>query len=98
MLDQLRQGAQGWISKLLMGLLVLSFAIWGIGGFQGYHADQLAKVGSTSVSMREFGRYYEQAQRNSQRSGRQINPEQILSAVMMNAAIDDTANEYGLGV
>ena len=47
MLDQLRQGAQGWVSKLLMGLLVLSFAIWGIGGFQGYHADHAGAVGNT---------------------------------------------------
>jgi len=98
MLDQLRQGAQGWISKLLMGLLVLSFAIWGIGGFNGYHADQLARVGNTTVSMQEFGRLYEQAQRNAQRSGKQASPDQVLSAVMMNAAIDDAAGDYGLGV
>ena len=74
MLDQLRQGAQGWVSKLLMAVLVLSFAIWGIGGFNGYHADQLARVGNTTVSMQEFGRLYDQAQRNSQRSGQQVNP------------------------
>jgi len=41
MLDQLRQGAQGWVSKLLMAVLVVSFGIWGISGsLQGYHADQ----------------------------------------------------------
>ena len=42
MLDQLRQGAQGWVSKVLMILLVLSFAVWGIGGFEGYGAGTLA--------------------------------------------------------
>src|SRR6185295_2342924 len=98
MLDQLRQGAQGWVSKLLMAVLVLSFAIWGIGGFQGYHADRLASVGNAEVTVREFSRFYEQARRNSQESGREVNPEQVLSAVMTNAALDDAASEYGLGV
>src|SRR4051794_29312459 len=63
MLDQLRQGAQGWVSKLLMAVLVLSFAIWGIGGFNGYHADRLASVGNAEVSVQEFSRLYEQARR-----------------------------------
>lgn len=99
MLDQLRQGAQGWVSKLLMAVLVLSFGIWGISGsLQGYHADQLARVGDTSVSVQEFSRVYQQAERNSQRAGQKIDPNQVLSAVMMNAALDDAANDYGLGV
>ncbi len=98
MLDQLRQGAQGWVSKLLMALLVLSFAIWGIGGFQGYHAGTLATVGNEQVSMQDFAQVYGNAERSAQQAGRQVNPEQVLSGVLMNAAIDDAANEYGLGV
>ena len=98
MLDQLRQGAQGWVSKTLMGLLVLSFAIWGIGGFEGYGAGTLASVGDAEVSVQEFARVYEQAQRNSRQAGQQVNPEQVLRAVMMNAALDDAASQYGLGV
>ncbi len=98
MLDQLRQGAQGWVSKLLMALLVLSFAVWGIGGFQGYRADTLASVGGHDVSMQEFARIFANAQRSAQASGQQVNPEQVLSAVLMNAALDDAASQYGLGV
>ena len=45
---------QGWVSKVLMGLLILSFAIWGIGGFQGYQADRLAWVGDAEVTVRDF--------------------------------------------
>jgi peptidyl-prolyl cis-trans isomerase D len=98
MLDQLRQGAQGWVSKLLMALLVLSFAIWGIGGFQGYRAGTLASVGGQDVTMQEFANLYQNAQRSAQGTGQQVNPEQILSAVLLNAAIDDAASRYGLGV
>ncbi len=98
MLDQLRQGAQGWVSKTLMGLLVLSFAIWGIGGFQGYGTGTLATVGDAEVSVQEFARLFDQAQRNSRQSGQQVNPDQVLSLVLMNAALDDAASQYGLGV
>jgi peptidyl-prolyl cis-trans isomerase D len=98
MLDQLRQGAQGWVSKLLMALLVLSFAIWGIGGFQGYRTGTLATVGDQEVSLQEFARFYANAQRSAQSRGQQVNPEQVLSTVLMNAALDDAAHQYGLGV
>ena len=98
MLDQLRQGAQSWVSKVLMLLLVVSFGIWGTGGFQGYGAGTLATVGDTEVSVQEFGRLYDQARRNAQRAGQQVNPEQVLSVLLTNAALDDAAGEYGLGV
>jgi peptidyl-prolyl cis-trans isomerase D len=98
MLDQLRQGAKGWVSKLLMALLVLSFAVWGIGGFQGYGAGTLASVGDQEVTVQEFARVYGNAQRNAQRAGQQVNPDAVLSTVLMNAAIDDAASQYGLGV
>jgi peptidyl-prolyl cis-trans isomerase D len=98
MLDQLRQGAQSTVSKVLMLLLVISFGIWGTGTFQGYGAGTVATVGDTEVSVQEFARYYDQAQRNARQSGQQVNPEQVLSALMTNAAMDDAAREYGLGV
>lgn len=98
MLDKMRQGAQGWISKVLMILLVLSFAVWGIGGFEGYGAGTVATVGETEVSVQEFARVYDQVQRNSRQAGQQVNPEQVLSVVLANAALDDAASEYGLGV
>jgi peptidyl-prolyl cis-trans isomerase D len=98
MLDQLRQGAQGWVSKVLMGLLVLSFAIWGIGGFTGYGAGTLATVGDTEVSVRDYARIYDQARRNAAQAGQTIRHEQVLSILLSNAAMDDAASEYGLGV
>ena len=57
-----------------MALLVLSFAIWGIGGFEGYRAGTLATVGDAEVSVQDFARVYDQAQRNAQQPGRQVNP------------------------
>ena len=98
MLDQLRQGAQGWVSKVLMALLVLSFAVWGIGGFEGYGAGTLATVGDTEVSIQEFANAYDQTQRAAQQTGQEANPQQVLSRLLLSAALDDEARGHGLGV
>jgi peptidyl-prolyl cis-trans isomerase D len=98
MLNQLRQGAQGWVSKVLMGLLVLSFAIWGIGGFQGYGAGTVATVGDTEVTAADFARAQRQAQENATQAGRQVSPEQVLQQMLLNAALDDAAADNNLGV
>jgi peptidyl-prolyl cis-trans isomerase D len=99
MLDALRQGAQGWVSKLLMGLLVISFGIWGVSGqFAGYGAGTLATVGDVEVSVPDFARRYQQVQRLSQQSGREVSPEQVLDQMILNAALTDEAQGYNLGV
>ncbi len=98
MLNQLRQGAKGWVSKALVGLLALSFAVWGIGGFEGYGAGTLATVGDTEVSVQEFAAIYGQAQRVAVQSGQRADPSRILAQLLFGAALDDEASRYGLGV
>jgi peptidyl-prolyl cis-trans isomerase D len=98
MLDTLRQGAQGWVSKVLMGLLVLSFAIWGVGGFEGYGSGTLATVGDSEVTVQEFANLYDQAQRNAQQSGQRVTADQVLAQLLATAAVDDEASRYGLGI
>ncbi len=98
MLDRMRQGAKGWVSKFLMLLLVLSFAVWGIGGFEGYGAGTVAKVGDEEITVPEFARVYGQFQQNAQLSGQQVKPEQVLSQLLLNAALDDEARQSNLGV
>ena len=95
MLDRLRQGAQGWVSKLLMLLLVLSFGIWGVSGqLSGYGAGTVATVGDQEITVPEFAR----AQERLQRAGQQAAPEQVLNQLIMTAALDDAAQSVNLGV
>lgn len=55
MLIELRKGATGFLVKLLLGLLILSFALWGIGDvFRQGGAGSLATVGGDSISQQEF--------------------------------------------
>ena len=54
MLEGLRVASQNWIGRtimaLVMGVIVISFSIWGVGDvFRGMTAQRLARVGSGEV-------------------------------------------------
>ena len=44
MLETMRNAAKSWVAKLLMGLLVLSFSIWGIKDVSSNFADQILGI------------------------------------------------------
>lgn len=57
MLDTLRRGIGGFLAKILLGILVLSFGIWGIADvFRGGGQPPLAKVGSVTLTEDDFKR------------------------------------------
>ena len=57
MLDTLRKMTSGWVVQILMLLLVVSFGVWGVADvFRGYGANDIAKVGSISLTGAEFRR------------------------------------------
>ena len=61
MLDTLRRHATGWVAKVLFGILVLSFAIWGIGDiFRAPHGGStVAEVDGVPVTVQEVGREFD---------------------------------------
>ena len=109
MLDTLRAGAKSWISKLLIGLLVISFAIWGISGdLLNVGGDRVATVGDQKVSIEAFDTAY---RRELDRIGRSIGrplstiegaslgiPGQVLGRLIAEAALNQTAEDLNLGV
>ncbi len=109
MLEILRRGAQGWIAKILFGLLVISFGFWGISGsFSGYGEGSLARVGKTEISTAEFQQSYQSQFDNLRRRfGGRITAEQarafgfdqqVLSQLIGGAAIDNHTKELQLGL
>ncbi|MEF8793674.1 peptidylprolyl isomerase [Thiohalorhabdus sp.] len=51
MLDFMRSQAQGWIVKVLFAVIVLSFALWGVGDyFTGQSTVVVAEVGDQSIT------------------------------------------------
>ena len=79
MLDALRKAAGTWVAKLLLAVLVVSFAIWGISGqmMTGLGSQHVIEVGGTTVSMNEFRLAYDrQVQMLSQQFGTRLTREQ----------------------
>lgn len=58
MLEAIRERAQGWIAKVILALITIPFAIWGIDSyFQGGSSEPpVASVGKDDISQREFFR------------------------------------------
>lgn len=56
MLENIREHAQGWIAKLILALITVPFALWGIDSyFKGSGKEQaVASVGSEEIGQREF--------------------------------------------
>ncbi|MDJ1464109.1 SurA N-terminal domain-containing protein [Nitratireductor sp. GZWM139] len=109
MLDSLRNAASTWIAKLLLGLLVLSFAVWGISGqILNDQSRNVLTVGDSSVSMLDYRLAYDrQINTLSQRLGTRVTreqavafgiDEQVLQQLAAGALLDEEARKLGLGL
>jgi peptidyl-prolyl cis-trans isomerase D len=109
MMDVFRRAAKGWTAKILIGLLVISFGIWGIADvFTGFRVGALAKVGSTEISASQFEQTFRQALQNySSQLGQAVTPErarelgidrQILNQLLHDAAMVSEAQSLKLAV
>jgi len=68
MLESMRNQAQSWIAKFILGGIALSFALWGIGDyFMGGRIEPVAEVDGSPIGQGEFAQVYER-QLNSYRS------------------------------
>ena len=60
MLDAMRRGAVNWLAKILLGLLIIAFAVWGVADvFRGYGRGTLARIGDTEISVDEYRQAYQ---------------------------------------
>ena len=113
MLERLRAVQNTWAGKavvaIIMGLIVISFAIWGIGDiFRGFNANQLASVGRDSISTEQFRQAYQsELQQLQQRAKRPITnaqaheyglDTQVLSRLVSEAVLDNQAKALGLAI
>ncbi len=109
MLDTLRKLTSGWVVQIMMLLLVISFGVWGVADvFRGYGANDIAKVGSIHLTGAEFRRRFDAASRQlGQQIGRNVTaqeaaqlglPQRVLSQMLAEATLDDTAHQMGLSL
>lgn len=107
MLEFLRERIGGVFAKIFIGLLAMSFAVWGISDiFRGYQGDVLATVGEEEISAEVFRTTLDrQIRQLSRQTGQSITPEearqlgihqQVLSQLVRDAALDDQATKLDL--
>lgn len=113
MLDGMRKAAQGGIGRfvmaIVMGLIIVSFVIWGIGDmFRGFVSDKVATVGSASVTAQQFqtemqNLIYQYQRRakvpltNAQAHALGLDM-QVLRRLIADAALDQRTDSLGLAI
>jgi peptidyl-prolyl cis-trans isomerase D len=113
MLQGLRTASQSWFGRailaIVMGFIVVSFAIWGIGDiFRGFGTGKLAQVGSIDISSQDYRAAYQNELQRLQRQARRAitNDEaraigldrEVLSRLVTQAALDQKARQLGLAM
>src|SRR5882757_10354747 len=112
MLRGIRKASSNWLGKtimsVVMGVLILSFAVWGIADiFKGFGQSTLAKIGGTEISIEQFRQLYtDKLQQFGRQIGRPLTMEQarafgldrqVLQQTIAEAALDEEARRIGLG-
>ncbi len=93
----------------VVGFLIISFGIWGIGDiFRGFGVSTVAKVGRSEISIDQFRiRYNEEMQQLGRQMGRPLTPDQaqaigleqqVLGQMVAAAALDERARQLRLGI
>ena len=109
MLDTLRKYASSWVAQLLMGILVLSFGVWGVADvFTGFRSNDIARIGSTEITLNDFERDYNATMRQvSAQIGQDLTPDQarqagipnqVIGRLVNRATLDSAASKLGLGI
>ncbi len=71
MLDAIRNQTQGWLAKLILALITIPFALFGIDSYldQSGADVPIAKVNGDKISMQEYGRAIENVRNRLQQEG-----------------------------
>ena len=113
MLRGMRKASSNWLGRIVMGivlgLIAVSFAIWGIGDiFRGFGQSTVAKIGSTEITVTQFRQIYnDRIQQLGRELGRPITPDQakllrldqqLVGQLVAEAALDQRARQLRLNV
>ncbi|MCC6777025.1 MAG: SurA N-terminal domain-containing protein [Hyphomicrobiales bacterium] len=113
MLRGLRKASSNWLGQTVMavvvGFLVISFAIWGIGDiFRGFGRSTVATIGGTEITIEQFRNLYnDRLQQYSRQLGRPISSDQarqlgldriVISQLVSEIVLDERVRALGLGI
>ncbi len=109
MLQFIRDRAQGWIAWLIVGLLIIPFALWGINQyFTGEGQAQVARVNDTNISLRQYQqalafqrdrvRSMMGANANAEMVDRLVRPQDVVQSLVENEVLVQAARDADFGV
>src|SRR5712671_3954749 len=113
MLRGVRKASSNWLGKVVMasvvGFLVISFAIWGIGDiFRGFGRSTVAKIGRTEITIEQFRvQYNDKLQQYARQFGRPISMDQaramgldrlVIAQLVADIVLDERARALGLNL
>ncbi|HIJ21791.1 MAG: peptidylprolyl isomerase [Gammaproteobacteria bacterium] len=90
MLQKIHDQAQSWVAWVIVGLLIIPFALWGINSyFDGGGSAVIADIDGTEITLQEYQRSLQQ-QRQRMRSllGTSYRPEMLENPQMRRAVLD----------
>lgn len=98
MLQSIREHTSGWIAGLIIALLIIPFAFWGVGDYFGIIAtNYVAKVNGQEIAAAQFQQEYQQTynrqiQQFRQFLGEQFDPDMINQEQLRREVLDRMIN------
>ncbi len=97
MLENIRESSQGMTAKIILGLVILTFALAGIGSYNGSADTSVADVNGEKISQDDFNKaYQEQRGRMQQQFGEmfeRLAADKTYMANFRNSVVDNLINE-----
>lgn len=99
MLQAIRSRVGSWVVKILFALLILSFAVWGIGDYLSDRGSDrtVIEVGDREVSLREFdNRFRDELNRLRQMFGPELETQTAIQLGLLDQTVEDLVAEAAL--
>lgn len=96
MLEVIRKYAHSWLAKLILALITIPFAMWGVDSYLKYGGDEgvVARVGDQKIGRQEFDRMLrEQEQRLRGMLGANFDPAMMERAEVRRPLLDNLINQ-----
>lgn len=99
MLQTIRDRVTSWIAYTIIGLIILSFALWGIGSYFGEPATpDVAEIDGNSITLREFQQAFQQQRQQFPDTDATFLRAIVLQQLINERLLLETAQEQGLRV
>ncbi|HJW28225.1 MAG TPA: SurA N-terminal domain-containing protein, partial [Saprospiraceae bacterium] len=99
MLQTIRDRASGWIAYIIVGLLVITFALWGIQTyFSQSESRDIAKVGHSAISPQVFQQAFQQQRQRFPQLDATLLKNMVLQGLINEQLLQQAANEQALRI